>query len=168
MTRGFTLVELLVTATLLTWLATLGIGGTTQQLARLQVEAAARRLVVGIERGRNAAEVSGEGCAIQLGPNGWRGAASMGAPACEEADTVLTESFLPNEVVLASSFATALRFTANGLAIDGGTAVVGHPGTTLVRCLVVSPPLGVMRVGRYAGGVSATPSAEKCLPDPSL
>lgn len=168
MTPGFTLVELLVTATLLTWLATLGVGGTMQQLARLQVETAARRLVVGVERGRSAAEAVGVGCALELGPNGWRGAAAIGASACEGADTPLTETFLPSEVVLASSFSGPLRFTANGLAIDGGTALVGHPATTLVRCLVLSPPLGVMRVGRYVGVMSANPTAEDCLPDPAL
>lgn len=168
MTSGFTLVELMVTVALLGLMAALGLGGSSEQLARLQVDAAARRLVVGIERGRDAAERTGQECALELNPDGWFGRANAVSLACVGADTPLTESFLPSNLLVGSSFSGALRFTANGLAIDGGTVVVGHVDTTLVRCLVISPPLGVMRVGRYAGALMASPKAEQCLPDPLL
>lgn len=168
MTSGFTLPELVVGIGVSSLLAVLALGRTSDQWARLQVETAARRLVVGIERGRDAAERAGVGCALALSADGWRGRASIGAVACGGAETALAEGLVPAEVLIGSTFSSGLRFTANGLAIDGGTVVVGHPGTRLVRCVVVSPPLGVTRVGRYGAAVSAQPLASKCLPDPTL
>lgn len=168
MTPGFTLPELLVGLGVGSLLAVLALGRTADQWARLQVETAARRLVVGIERGRNAAERAGVGCALALSADGWRGSAALGSVACGGADTELAEGLVPADVLIGSTFASPLRFTANGLAIDGGTVVVGHPGTALVRCVVVSPPLGVMRVGRYSADIAAVPLASKCLPDPTL
>lgn len=168
MTTGFTLPELVVGIGVGGLLAVLALGRTSDQWARLQVETAARRLVVGIERGRDAAERAGAGCALALSADGWRGSASIGAVACGGADTELAEGLVPADVQIGSTFASGLRFTANGLAIDGGTVVVGHPGTALVRCVVVSPPLGVMRMGRYSAAVSALPLASRCLPDPTL
>jgi hypothetical protein len=53
-----------------------------------------------------------------------------------------------------------VRFTANGLLLDGGTVMLRHPHTTLTRCVVVSLPLGVTRVGLQGKG--------GCLPDPAL
>ncbi len=168
MTTGFTLPEVLVTVAVIGLMASLGLGDAGDQLARLQVETAARRLVVGIERGRDAAEYTAQGCALVLEPEGWRGASASGVPACEGADTPFGEGLLPSELLVGSSFAGPVRFTANGLAIDGGTVVVGHAGTGLVRCVVMSLPLGVTRVGRYAGPVTARPLADRCTPDPSL
>jgi hypothetical protein len=160
--------ELLVATALLTLMAGLGFGQHANQLTRLQVEVAARRLAAGLERGRDAAERMGEPCALELGPWGWRGAAAMGAVACDGADTSLDEGLSHGELVLAHTFPAAVRFAVHGLAIDGGTAVVGAPGTDLVRCLVMSQPLGVVRVGRYRGAITASPKASDCLPDPAL
>ena len=106
--------------------------------------------------------------ALELGPWGWRGAAAMGAVACDGADTSLDEGLSHGELVLAHTFPGPVRFAVHGLAIDGGTAVVGAPGTDLVRCLVMSQPLGVVRVGRYRGAITASPKAADCLPDPAL
>jgi hypothetical protein len=59
-----------------------------------------------------------------------------------EASLVEVEHNLPNTV----------RFTSNGLVLDGGTVVLRSDGTDLERCVVVSLPLGVTRVGRMASG----------------
>ncbi len=160
--------ELVVAAALLTLMAGLGLGQHAHHLARLQVEVAARRLAVGLERGREASERMGEPCALELGPWGWRGAAAMGAVACDGADTALDEGLSRGEVVLAHTFPGPVRFSVHGLAIDGGTAVVGAPGTDLVRCLVMSQPLGVVRLGHFRGAITPSPKASDCLPDPAL
>lgn len=158
----------MVTLSVLGILALVGLGQGRDELARLQVEMAARRLMVGVERGRDAAERLARPCAMELGVEGWRGAGTTAAVACPGADTDLQEGLAPASLQLAHSFAGPVRFTANGLAIDGGTAVVGADGTTLVRCLVMSPPLGVTRLGRYGGGITARPDAGQCRPDPLL
>jgi hypothetical protein len=160
--------ELVVAMALLTLLAGLGLGQHANQLARLQVEVAARRLAVGIERGRNAAERMDEPCALELGPWGWRGATALGAVPCEAADTALDEGLIRGDLLLGHTFPGPVRFSVHGLTIDGGTLVLGAPGTDLVRCLVMSQPLGVVRIGRYAGAITANPKASDCLPDPVL
>lgn len=167
-TGGFSLVEALVTLSVLGILALLGLGHGREELARLQVEMAARRLMVGVERGRDAAERRAAPCALELGEEGWRGAETAVAAACGGAETALQEGIAPATLELAHTFAGPVEFTANGLAVDGGTVVVGASGTALVRCLVMSPPLGVTRLGRYGGSVSARPDPALCQPDPLL
>jgi hypothetical protein len=54
----------------------------------------------------------------------------------------------------------SVRFTSNGLVLDGGTVVVAAEGTALERCVVMSLPLGVVRLGRWQN--------DECRPDPSL
>lgn len=163
--RGFTLLQALVSLAVIGTLAWLALGRSHEVLARLQVELAARRLLVGLERGREAAERIGQPCGLKLTPEGWRGAATAAAEACDGGDLTLQEGLLPVQLRLEHSFAAAVKFTANGLAIDGGTAVVGASGTELVRCVVMSPPLGVTRLGRYTGQPGGRPDPARCLPD---
>jgi hypothetical protein len=61
---------------------------------------------------------------------------------------------------LVHNFPAVLRFSSNGLVLDGGTAVLTSSGTTLQRCLVMALPLGITRLGRYQSG--------RCDPDPAL
>lgn len=160
--------EALIWVAVIGLLAWLTLSRSREELARLQVEVAARRLLVGLEQGRDAAERLARPCALELTPQGWRGAGSAAAEACEGVDLALQEGLLPVELLLAHSFAGPVQFTANGLAIDGGTAVVGASGTELVRCVVMAPPLGVARLGRYGGEVDGRPDPSRCLPDPGV
>lgn len=166
---GFTLIEALMVLSLLGLLMGLGLHWSQEQWARLRVEMAARRLMVGLERGRDAAERSGDACALVLdGAKGWVGKSTNAARACVGADTPLHEGLWPASLQLAHTFAGPVEFTVNGLAIDGGTVVVGSEGTELVRCLVMSPPLGITRLGRYVGKAMASPNSDGCMPDPLL
>jgi ABC-type branched-subunit amino acid transport system ATPase component len=65
-----------------------------------------------------------------------------------------------NPVLLEHNLPAAVRFTSNGLVLDGGTVVLSAPGTDLVRCVVISLPLGVMRLGQWQQGA--------CRPDLAL
>jgi hypothetical protein len=71
-------------------------------------------------------------------------------------------------VAVVHNLPPALRFSSNGLVLDGGTVVLSTTGTPLRRCLVMALPLGVVRLGRYAGDPTATPSSAACEVDPSL
>ncbi|SBO43203.1 prepilin-type N-terminal cleavage/methylation domain-containing protein [Cyanobium sp. NIES-981] len=150
---GFSLVELLVALALLTLLALLVIDSGRRQLASGRVEAAARRLGSLLERSRDLATVAGTPLALPL-----QGEEGLEAAVLEGDTTLALHHTLPSQ----------LRFTANGLVIDGGTAVVSGSGTDLRRCLVIGLPLGIVRVGRYAGDPGAGPSSSLCRPDPSL
>ena len=71
-------------------------------------------------------------------------------------------------VNLRHNLPAALRFSSNGLVLDGGTVLISAAGIDLRRCLVLSLPLGVVRLGRYSGSVDGTPSSSACLADGAL
>lgn len=150
---GFSLPELLVVASVLGVLAALVLPSGQEALARMRVEAASRYWLVAIERERDRA--LREGFQRELPLDG-----RDGLLAASEARHL--------EVSVAHTMPEALRFTANGLLIDGGTVVLSNPHTNLRRCLVVALPLGVMRLGRHHGAPDARPSSDDCKPDATL
>jgi hypothetical protein len=73
-----------------------------------------------------------------------------------------------SQVELRHNLPAQLRFSANGLLIDGGTVVLAAAGTPLRRCVVWSLPLGVLRLGQYGADPAGSPQANQCRPDPTL
>ncbi|MDP4948193.1 MAG: prepilin-type cleavage/methylation domain-containing protein, partial [Cyanobium sp. MAG_102] len=71
-------------------------------------------------------------------------------------------------VELRHNLPAALRFSSNGLVLDGGTVLISAEGVALRRCLVLSLPLGVVRLGRYVGPAEGTPSSSACVADEAL
>lgn len=149
---GFTLVELLVTLAVLMLLAGLAMAYGSAGLARLRVEMASRRVLLGLEEGRSAALRSGQPCGLQLGENGWQAPASSSLVPCPGVNVPLVEGVEPSLVEVEHNLPNTVRFSSNGLVLDGGTVVLRSDGTELERCVVVSLPLGVTRVGRMASG----------------
>lgn len=173
--RGFTLPELLVVVIILAILTTLGLNIGSGYLKRQQLEGATRRLILGLEQGRDAARRQGAACALQLtaagSASGWAQPASSNPAPCPVASLPLMESTgWPGQAELqfAHNFSGPVIFTANGLVNSGGTAVLAIAGTDLVRCVVVSAVVGVMRAGSYAGAITQSPSASSCKPDSRL
>jgi prepilin-type N-terminal cleavage/methylation domain-containing protein len=169
--RGFTLPELLLSVLILGLLAVLAMGSGNSYLARVQLEAATRRLIVGLEQGRDGARRQGAPCALQLTAAGWGAPSSGSTAACPVPNLPLTEGLgWPGEaqLQLGHTFSGPVIFTANGLVNSGGTAVLAMAGTDLVRCVVVSAVMGVMRAGRYNDAFTQAPSASSCLPDAKL
>lgn len=138
--------------TLLGLMAALVIDSGRRQLAAVKVESAARRLGTLLEHSRERAEDRRQPLDLPL-----HGEEGLEARVLQGDSSLRLHHSLPSQ----------LRFTANGLAIDGGTVVIGSAGTDLRRCLVMSPPLGIVRVGRYHGDPGALAS-DACLPDASL
>ncbi len=164
---GFSLSELLISAALVGILAALSFGTGAELLARQRVEASTRLLLEGIQKGRAEAERAGQACGLSLGAEGWQAPGDGALPACRGALSDLGDHQRGSGVEWASNFPLSLRFSANGLVIDGGTAVVWGRGTGLQRCLVMALPLGVLRVGRYEGDPQALLSGN-CLRDGAL
>jgi len=156
---GFTLPEMLLTLVLVGLLAQLGFSSASRELALARLEGASRRVLVGLERGRDSALRHGRPCALSLGAAGWEEPLAGSLPACEGAVTELREGLGEGVVSLSHNLPAAVRFTSNGLIIDGGTVLLSTEGTDLVRCVVVALPLGITRLGRQGPG--------GCLPDPS-
>ncbi len=157
---GFSLAELLMAIAVVGLLAVLGWSSGRDILARQRLEAATRRLDQGIQRGRAEAQKRGQPCGLSLGRDGWEPPLASSLPACVRTLESLQEPIAAGEVELAHNFPAVLRFSSNGLVLDGGTAVLHVPGTSLQRCLVMALPLGITRLGRYRNG--------GCEPDPSL
>lgn len=157
---GFGLAEALVGMAMVLLIAGLAIGAGGRTLARWQLEAAARQVWQGLDQGRLAAERMGRPCGLQLGERGWQAPEADSLPACEGVELALEEGPLPGAVWIEHNLPATVRFSSNGLVLDGGTVRLGAEGEELVRCVVVALPLGVTRVGRHG--------STGCEPDPAL
>ena len=150
-----TLAEQLVVVALLGGLGGWGLALGHEKRQRQKVEAEAGELLAGIQLARAEAERRQLACGLSLDRGGWQEPANGSLPACA---TGLKR--FGDAVTLAHSFPATLRFSANGLVIDGGLVVLSQSGTQLRRCLVMALPLGLVRLGRYdadpAGPLSAT------------
>jgi len=166
--QGLSLPELLVAVAVLGVLAALGCISGAETLARQRLETASRTLGQGIEQARSSALRQSRPCGLSLTANGWNPAAGGSLPPCLPEALPLQEAGLGDGgLEIHHNLPTELRFSSNGLVLDGGTVVLTLRGTTLRRCLVMALPLGVVRVGRY-GGAPGSVISTQCLPDPSL
>jgi prepilin-type N-terminal cleavage/methylation domain-containing protein len=150
---GFSLPELLLAVALLAILAAIALPSGQGALARMRVEAASREVVLAIERERDRALRQGRAASLAV-----EGAGGLVEQLAAEHAGVELRHNLPAQ----------LRFSANGLLIDGGTVVLAAAGTPLRRCVVWSLPLGVLRLGQYGADPAGSPQAGQCRPDPTL
>lgn len=165
---GFTLPEVLTALVLIGLLLVMALRTGGEAMARQRLEAATRRLAQGLERARSQARRHGRPCALALEGGRWQSPSGGSLPGCRTAaGGVLVEPGM-EAIAVHHNLPPALRFTANGLVLDGGTVVLSTPATPLQRCLVMALPLGVVRLGRYEGEAVATPSASACVADPNL
>ena len=161
--NGFSLVECLVVVALLGILATLAIPSSSAVQRRLELDNGLRRLRVGLDRGRMAAERDRQPCALQLSVTGWQSPPAGDLPACRGAVTSLAE-LGASELKLRSNLPDAVRFSTNGLVLDGGLVVLTHPSHGQPLCLVIGLPLGISRSGVYRGDPSGSLSSAFCHP----
>ena len=161
--NGFSLVECLVVVALLGILATLAIPSSSAVQRRLQLDSALRRLRVGLDRGRMAAEWDRQPCALELSATGWIAPLAGDLLACRWGVTPLLETG-EGELELRSNLPDAVRFSTNGLVLDGGLVVVSHPSHAQALCLVIGLPLGISRSGVYRGDPSSALSSALCQP----
>ena len=79
---GFTLSETLLALALVGLLAQLGLTSASRDLAAARLEGASRRVMVGLERGRDAALRLGQPCVLALTADGWQEPQGSSLPAC--------------------------------------------------------------------------------------
>ena len=153
---GYSLPELLLVMGLLGVVGSLSVQNGGDLLARQRLEAATRSLEQGINRARAEAIKRQEPCGMQLAERAWQA-----PPAGSDLEPCFAGSGpWPEGLRVQHNFPALLRFTSSGLVLDGGTAVLRHPGTDLERCMVMGLPLGVVRLGRLG--------AAGCAVDPGL
>ena len=161
--NGFSLVECLVVVALLGILATLAIPSSSAVQRRLELDSGLRRLRVGLDRGRMAAQRDRQPCALQLSATGWQPPLAGDLPACRGGAMLLAEKGV-GELELRSNLPDAVRFSTNGLVLDGGLVVLAHPSHGPALCLVIGLPLGISRTGVYRADPSGSLSSALCLP----
>ncbi|MFM7087282.1 MAG: GspH/FimT family protein [Cyanobium sp.] len=157
---GLSLLELLLVTTLLGGMALLSLRQEASALARERLESATRRLALGLEQARSEASRQGRPCVLALGANGWRAPEQPFLAPCSVGDQAFGEGIDTGAIQLEHNLPEQVRFSSNGLVLDGGTVILSTAGTELVRCLVMSLPLGVVRLGRW--------QQQSCRVDPSL
>ena len=168
---GFSLVELMVTVAVVGMIVSLAVPNSRSDRDRLQLEAAARRLQLGLERARLAARRAQHACGISLARDSSEQPEPEHAPGvltpCSGVALALQEAFEQGPIQLHTNLPELIRVSANGLLLDGGTTVLSHERLDQHRCLVVSLPLGVSRVGTYQGDLPAlgeAPRSTLCKP----
>ena len=149
--NGFSLLECLTVVALLGILASLAIPSSSAVQRRLELDRGLRRLRVGLDRGRMAAERDRQPCALHLSPTGWQPPPTGDLPGCRGG-------------VMRSNLPDAVRFSSNGLVLDGGLVVVSHARHAQALCLVIGLPLGISRSGVYRGDPRGSLSSALCQP----
>lgn len=155
---GFSLVEVLIVLLIGGGFGLIGLRMATSFLAAERVEAATRRIADGLEQGRLAAIRSSRACGLRLtGSSGWKASATGPVQPCSLIQLAEADDDEPGRIQLEHNLPEVVRFTSNGLIIDGGTIKLTEPGAGITRCLVISLPLGVVRFGLW--------DADNCRPD---
>ena len=147
---AWTLPEALLVASILAVVGTQIWRGGVEALAQQRLAIASQRLTGGLEEARVAAQRQGQPCGLRLGPEGWEPPAASSLPPCPGVEGGLGVGVEAGrgDLEVTHNLPDPVRFSANGLVIDGGTVWLRSQGTALVRCVVVSLPLGITRVGR--------------------
>lgn len=167
--QGMSLPELMVAVAILGIVGGLGCISGAETVARQRLENASRSLSQGIELARSSAQRTHTPCGMSLTAAGWDMPRNSPLPACLPGLTPLRDTgFGDGTLRLTHNLPAELRFSSNGLVLDGGTVVLTMSGTSLQRCLVMALPLGIVRLGRYRADPTGSPDSNACIPDPSL
>ena len=153
--------ELLCAMAVLALLSGVALVNARPQHNRQQLEAASQRFQLAIDRARLTARRDQQACSLGLGHEG---ETSQGLPRCASGGHPLPAADANSGVQVHTNMPSQLRFTTNGLLLDGGLVVFSHSGASSRLCVVVSLPLGVTRRGRYSADPALELSSQHCRP----
>jgi Tfp pilus assembly protein FimT len=168
-TAGFCLGEVLCTMAVLALLCSVAFVTARPDHSRQKLEATSQRFQSAIDRSRLTARRRNQACGLRLNTQPSAGdavnsEAGQGLLACDSGGHPLQVLVSNSGILVHTNLPRQLRFTANGLLIDGGLVVFSHPGTRQHRCVVLSLPLGVSRAGLYREEPAGKLSSQHCRP----
>ena len=79
-------------------------------------------------------------------------------------DLVVVAEVGSSPLQLQSNLPEMLRFTADGLLLDGGLVVLTHRRVSHRLCMVIGLPLGITRTGIYQADPAVAFSSSHCRP----
>ena len=153
--------ELLCAMAVLALLSSVALVNARPPHQRQQLEAASQRFQLAIDRARLKARRDQQPCSLGLRHEG---ETSQGLPRCASGGHPLPAADANSGVQVHTNMPSQLRFTTNGLLLDGGLVVFSHPGARSRLCVVVSLPLGVTRRGHYGADPALELSSRHCRP----
>lgn len=173
---GFSLAESLVTVAIIGVIALLGIPRVYQTYTAAQLNAAADRLHTALEKAIQRVDLKdrfpGGSCSMSLSASGWITSANASDYCLDIGDGELNEGIgISKTLTLRHTFPATLiiyDIDKNQRASEGGMAVLSSNSSSLQRCLVLDPVLGMVRLGRYQGSPSGTLNLNDCIADESL
>jgi len=153
--------ELLCAMAVLALLSSMAFVHAWHQHNRQHLEAASQRFQLAIDRARLTARRDQQACGLGLRHEG---ETNEGLPRCASGGHPLPAADANSGVQLHTNMPSQLRFTTNGLLLDGGLVVFSHLRTHSRLCVVVSLPLGVTRRGHYSADPALELSSQHCRP----
>ena len=161
-TVGFSLPELLVTTAVLGVLSTVALVHAGPDRSRQQLDQTAQGLQLAIDRARLVAQRDQQACGLHLMPE--LGGAESDLQPCPTVAPPLARPALATGIEAHTNLPPRLRFSINGLLLDGGLVVFSKQGTSHRPCVVASLPLGVTRQGTYGADPVQELNSRSCLP----
>ena len=161
-TAGFSLPELLVTTAVLGVLSTVALVHAGPDRSRQQLDQAAQGLRLAIDRARLVTQRDQQACGLELMPE--LGGAESDLQPCPTVAPPLASHGLASGIEAHTNLPPRLRFSINGLLLDGGLVVFSKQGTGHRPCVVASLPLGVIRQGTYGADPAQELNSRSCLP----
>ena len=158
-TKGFTLIETLVTAVIIGIVAAIAAPNLIGLMNATRVKQGIAQVEGAIKEAQRQAIRESKSCTVNIDNP------STGYNYVRGASCISSERKLPTNAKIATND-TAIIFSSKGIPDNGTDSifVVHMPnGTNEQRCLVVAPGLGIMRTGEYDGDPTGTLDAINCV-----
>jgi prepilin-type N-terminal cleavage/methylation domain-containing protein len=158
--KGFTLVEMVVTAVVVGVLAAVSVPNLLGLYNQNKVKEGLAQVEGALKEAQRQAMRRGKSCTVEIDITNSKIKNPSSGDGC-----LLSERILPEGTTLSTSLTgttKTITFSYKGNTTNSGTIVLTMNNTERKKCLVISNGLGIMRTGDYDESVSGS-MADKCI-----